>query len=153
MSRGLPAKAAREIGGGGGHYDVSLIKSKALLYYNPGSHFEHISGSPVARVHITPKEIIYNKPHPSVILYLHDEAARCTILQLMQEIKRDVLYRRMNIRPAQQGSAVPKTRIQAHLIGTVNKLSRLLEYQNLRSGNEAKRILDKLNEIISARVE
>ena len=115
--------------------------------------FEHISGSPVARVHITPKEIIYNKPHPSVILYLHDETARCTILQLMQEMKRDVLYRRMNIRPPQQGAAVPKTRIQAHLIGTVNKLSRLLEYQNLRSGNEAKRIRDKLNEIISARVE
>jgi len=114
---------------------------------------EHISGSPVARVHITPKEIVYNKPHPSVIMYLHDEAARCTILQLMQEVKRDVLYRRMNIRPTQQGAAVPKTRIQAHLIGTVNKLSRLLEYQNLRSGNEAKRILDKLNEIISARVE
>jgi hypothetical protein len=117
------------------------------------SLFEHIFGSPVARVHITPKEIIYNKPHPSVILYLHDEAARTIILQLMQEIKRDVLYRRMNIRPAQHGTAIPRTRIQAHLIGTVNKLSRLLEYQNLRSGTEAKRMLAKLNEIISARVE
>jgi len=71
----------------------------------------------------------------------------------MQEIKRDVLYRRMNIRPAQSGTAVPRTRIQAHLISTVNKLGRLLEYQNLRSGIEAKKILDKLNEIISARVE
>jgi len=115
--------------------------------------FEHTSGSPVARVHITPKEIICNKPHPSVVLYLHDEAARCTILQLMQEIKRDILYRRMNIRPAQNGTAVPTTRIQAHLIATLNKLGRLLEYQNLRSGIEAKKILDKLNEIISARVE
>ena len=52
---------------------------------------ENISGSPVARMHLTPKEIIYNKPHPSVVLYLKDETSRFTILQLTQEIKRDIL--------------------------------------------------------------
>jgi hypothetical protein len=34
----------------------------------------HIAGHPVARMDHTPKEIVYNLPHPSIVLYISDQA-------------------------------------------------------------------------------
>jgi len=36
----------------------------------------HIAGHPVARMDHTPKEIVYNLPHPSIVLYISDPPVR-----------------------------------------------------------------------------
>jgi hypothetical protein len=42
-----------------------------------------------ARIELTPKEIIYNKPHPAILLRIPDKLVRFCILVLVQEIKRN----------------------------------------------------------------
>jgi hypothetical protein len=48
-----------------------------------------------ARIELTPKEIIFNKPHPAILFRISDKLVRCSILVLLQEIKRDIIFRRM----------------------------------------------------------
>jgi hypothetical protein len=57
----------------------------------------YIAGHPVARMDHTPKEIVYNLHHPSIVLYISDPPSRIILLHLVQEIKRDIIHRRMNI--------------------------------------------------------
>jgi hypothetical protein len=56
----------------------------------------HIAGHPVARMDHTHKEIVYNLPHPSIVLYISDTPSRIILLHLVQEIKRDIIHRRMH---------------------------------------------------------
>jgi hypothetical protein len=37
-----------------------------------------------ARIELTPKEIIYNKPHPAILLRISDKLARYSILVIIQ---------------------------------------------------------------------
>jgi len=83
-----------------------------------------------ARIELSPKEIVYNKPHPAILLRLSDKLVRNTVLVLIQEVKRDIIYRRMQIKePLRQ--EVPRIRIQAHLLSVIRKLVSLLEYQGI----------------------
>jgi hypothetical protein len=50
-----------------------------------------------ARIELTPKEIIFNKPHPAIMLRISDPLVRNSILVLVQEIKRDIIFRRMQL--------------------------------------------------------
>ncbi len=58
----------------------------------------------------------------------------------------------MNIRPAQAGNMVDRTRIQAHILATVRKLIALLEYQNLRGDVPARKLLKVMHEQTQERV-
>jgi hypothetical protein len=58
--------------------------------------FTTLSQDYVPRVELSQLNVIYNVPHPSVLLYVHDKLTRNMILVLIQEIKRDIIYRRMN---------------------------------------------------------
>ncbi len=49
----------------------------------------HIAGHPVAKMDHTPKEIVFNLPHPSIVLYITDPASRIILLHLVQEIKHE----------------------------------------------------------------
>ncbi len=49
------------------------------------------------RVELGQTNIIFNIPHPSVLLHIHDKSTRNTLLLLIQETKRDNIYRRMNM--------------------------------------------------------
>jgi hypothetical protein len=70
--------------------------------------------------------IIFNTPHPSKLLHLHDKASRSVFLLLTQEIKRDVIYRCRNLPPsAQQGSSHNSA---AHLDSTIRKICSYLQY-------------------------
>jgi hypothetical protein len=111
-----------------------------------------IHGSPVARIDLTPREIIFNAPPASVILHLQEDCERRTLLHVIQEVKRDILYRRMNLRPAQAGNMVDRTRIQAHILATLRKLIALLEYQNLRGDVPARKLLKVMHEQTQERV-
>jgi hypothetical protein len=97
-----------------------------------------------ARIELTPKEIIFNKPHPAILL-------RYSILVLIQEVKRDIIFRRMQLLvPTQQ--AVLQIRIQAHLLSVTRKLTSLLEYQGIVQNNAPISFLKTLADIITHRV-
>ncbi len=61
------------------------------IYYND------ISTTYVPRVDLGQTNIIFNIPHPSLLLYIPDKETQNAILLLVQEIKRDIIYRRMNL--------------------------------------------------------
>jgi len=54
-----------------------------------------VAGQQVAQVAYTPKEIIFNVLHPSIHLYIEDLAIKKILIMFIQEIKRDIIYRRM----------------------------------------------------------
>jgi hypothetical protein len=76
-----------------------------------------------------------------------------TLAHLMQEIKREIIYRRMNITAAQQMRDTPMIRIQAYLISTVTKTSSLFTYQGLMKNKGCLEKLTNLVEIIRNRVQ
>jgi hypothetical protein len=57
-------------------------------------------------------EIIFNALHPSIELHVKGPSLRGTIEHVIQETKRDIIYRRMN----QNQREVNTTRIRAHLL-------------------------------------
>jgi hypothetical protein len=81
-----------------------------------------------------PLEIIYNQPHASIAIYIDDSASRVAILHLIQEIKRDIIYRRMTVN-APPGP-VPMVRIHAHISSVITKMSSLMEYQGCKTQSD-----------------
>jgi hypothetical protein len=51
----------------------------------------------VPRVDPGPTNIIYNIPHPSTLLHISDRTMWNTQLLLIQKVKRDIIYRRMDL--------------------------------------------------------
>jgi hypothetical protein len=76
-----------------------------------------ISIDEVPRVDLDQTNVIYNIPHPSLLLHIHDNASRNALL-LIQEIKRDIVYRRMNMPPSAQKVTDPR-RLPAHIDSAV----------------------------------
>jgi hypothetical protein len=105
-----------------------------------------------ARIELTPKEIIYNKPHPAILLRISDKLGRYSILVIIQEIKRNIIFCRMQLtEPSRQ--EVPRIRLQAHLLSVTGKLISLLEYQGIVQNNEPISFLMALNTVISSNVQ
>jgi hypothetical protein len=76
---------------------------------------------PVPRVELGQTNVIYSIPHPSLILHIHDQATRNALLLLVQEVKRDIIYRRMNLPPSAQQPTDPR-RITAHIDSAIKRL-------------------------------
>jgi hypothetical protein len=74
------------------------------------------TATPQSQFFLSP--IIFNIPHPSLLLHIHDKSSRNAILLLIQEVKRDLIYRRMNLPPSAQQVTDPR-RITAHLFCAV----------------------------------
>jgi hypothetical protein len=87
----------------------------------------HVAGHPVARMDHTPKEIVYNLPHPSIVLYISDPPSRIILLHLVQEVKRDIIHRRMTITSPR--GPIPLLRIHAHLLSVINMVVSQMDYQ------------------------
>jgi hypothetical protein len=105
-----------------------------------------------ARIELTPKEIIYNKPHPAILLRILDKLVRFCILALVQEIKRNIIFRRMQLtEPSRQ--EVSRLRLQAHLLSVIRKLISLLEYQGIVQNNAPISFLKALNTVICTNVQ
>jgi hypothetical protein len=51
-------------------------------------------------MNITQFNVIHNVLHPSLLLCIHDKLTRNSLLILTQEIKRDMIYRQMNLSPS-----------------------------------------------------
>jgi hypothetical protein len=64
--------------------------------------FKRTSTDQVSWVELGQTNIIYNIPHPSILLHIPDKITRNTLLLLVQEVKRDIIYRRLNLPPSAQ---------------------------------------------------
>jgi hypothetical protein len=105
-----------------------------------------------AHIELTPKEIIYNKLHPAILLRIADKLVRYSILVVIQEIKRNIIFRRMQLtEPLRQ--EVPRIRMQAHLLSVTRKLISLLEYQGIVQNNAPISFLTALNTSITSNIQ
>jgi hypothetical protein len=80
-----------------------------------------ISIDEVPRVDLGQTNVIYNIPHPSLLMHIHDKASRNALL-LIQEIKRDIVYRRMNLPPSAQKVTDPR-KLRAHIDSATGDLA------------------------------
>jgi hypothetical protein len=105
-----------------------------------------------ARIELTAKEIIFNKPHPAILLRITDKLTRYIILVTIQEIKRSIIFRRMQLsEPTRQ--EVPRIRMQAHLLSVTRKLISLLEYQGVVQNKTPILFLTSLSSTIISNVQ
>jgi hypothetical protein len=56
------------------------------------------SGDFIPRIELTQLEIIFNKPHPSILLHVPDGTTRKVLILFLQEVKRDIIFRRSAFR-------------------------------------------------------
>ncbi len=61
------------------------------LGHTPTAATTNFTGKHVARIDFTPKEIVFNKPHPTLGQRLTDRQVRIGVLTLVQDIKRDII--------------------------------------------------------------
>ena len=90
-----------------------------------------IKGEPVARMTLTPKEIIFNKPHLSLHLHIKDKEICQALIIFVQELKRNLVFRRMNIGTHHQNRPVSLVCICAHLLSVLRKVRAMFEYKGL----------------------
>ena len=110
-------------------------------------------GHQIARIEYTPKEIIFNVPHPSIQLYEDNDLVKKILILYIQELKRDIIYRRMNLAETHRNREVPLIRIQAHIMTTINKIISLLEYQENIQTKKPKETMIKMKTILENMVE
>ena len=111
---------------------------------------EHSGHQDIPRMDHYPLHIIFNVQHPSILLHVTNDRSRRVLIHLTQEIKRDIIYRRMNT--TGNGNPVPLPRIHAHLLSTITKLKALLEYQGLTDQSDPMKLMrtfqEKLHDMI-----
>ena len=90
----------------------------------------HMAGQRIARIDLCPVHIIYNRPHDSITIYIQDAQSRVAILHLIQEIKREIIYRRMSLNTPR--GPTPLVRVHAHISSVITKMSSLMEYQGCK---------------------
>jgi hypothetical protein len=108
-----------------------------------------VSGDRVPRLELGQTNIIFNIPHPALLLHVHDKASRNAILLLVQEVKRDLIYRRMNLPPSAQ-QITDTRRLVAHLDSTIRRLHSYLQYIGLLKYKKAAEMLLRLRELMLA---
>ncbi len=96
---------------------------------------------------LTPLEIVINKPHPSILLHIPDATSQKVLILLLQEIKRDIIYRRAQLQEPRRREELHPW-IQADLISMINKISSLLEYQGTLQFADGLSFLKRLSRVI-----
>ena len=109
---------------------------------------EH-SAHPTPVIIFTFLEIIYNKPHPVLKTHVENATTRTVIILLIQEIKRDIIYRRAQITQPRREPVFPQ-RIQAHILSSIQKVQSYLEYQGILAYNPGITLLQQLTQHILA---
>jgi hypothetical protein len=111
-----------------------------------------LTGADVAQLHFTPREIIFNSIHPSIQLHVQDSKTQQALILLVQEIKRNIIYRRMNPSTSTRNGAVEMLRIRAHLLSTIKKTLSFLEYQGIRGNLAAQTMLRSMIQHIEEKI-
>jgi hypothetical protein len=105
-----------------------------------------VSAAYVPKVKYSQLNVIFNVPHPSLIIHIPDKLSHNTLLTLTQELKRDIIYRRLNLPPsATQVTDLP--RLAAHLNSTLQRLHSYLQYSGLAKYTKATQMLRTMMEI------
>ena len=99
-------------------------------------------------IDLTPLEITYNKPHPSILLHVKDGTTRKVLILLLQEVKRDIVYRHAQLKQPRRREEL-RPRIQAHLLSVVGKIRSLLEYQGVLQYTDALSLLQRLSHALT----
>jgi hypothetical protein len=111
--------------------------------------FRNISQHDAPRVDLGQTNIIFNIPHPSLLLHVRDKESRNALLLLVQEIKRDIIYRRMNLPPS-ANRIIDPMRLTAHLCSTVRRLHSYLQYIGFVKYTKASETLQRLQDLLVA---
>jgi hypothetical protein len=101
----------------------------------------------VPRIVLGQTNIIFNIPHPALLLHIQDKLSRNAILLLIQEIKCDLTHRRMNLPPSAQ-QMTDSRRLVAHLDSTIRRLHSYLQYIGLLKYKKAADMLLRLQELM-----
>jgi hypothetical protein len=105
------------------------------------------TGDYIPNMVLTPLELVFNKPHPSILLHITDATTRKVLILFLQEIKWDIIYRRAQLQePHRREELHPH--IQAHLISMINKISALLEYQGAVQLSDGLALLRHMSQVI-----
>jgi hypothetical protein len=108
-------------------------------------YLNSISTQHVPKVEYSQLKVIYNVPHPSLLIHIRDKLSRNTLLMLTQEIKRDIIFWRMNLPPSAR--LITETqRLAAHLNSTLCRLHSYLQYIRLVKYAYATTMLQKIIE-------
>jgi hypothetical protein len=110
------------------------------------TYLNSVSEEHVPRVEYTQLNIIYNVPHPSILLHVNDKLSRNTLLVLTQEMKRDIIFRRMNLPPSARQISNSQ-RLSAHLHSTLHRLQSYLKYIGLMKYAKALKMINEMMEI------
>ncbi len=115
-----------------------LAKSLTTLLNN-------LWGKEVPRIELGQINVIFNIPHQSILLHIKDKASRNAVLLLIQEIKRDIIYRRMNLPPS-ASQVTDSRRLAAHLDSVIRRVRSYLQYIGLQKFKKAADMLLQLQE-------
>jgi hypothetical protein len=100
----------------------------------------------IPRVEISLFNVIYIIPYPSLLLYTHDKLTRNAFHILTQEIKRDNIYKCMNLPPSGRQVTSPQ-RLVAHLDSTIRRLHSFLQYIASAKFGEAVSVLQLMRDL------
>jgi hypothetical protein len=123
------------------HYSAKIwdLAGKALILA-----ISHHFGDYVPALVLTLLKIVFNKPHPSILLHITDATTWKVLILFLQEIKRNIVYRQAQLQePRRREELHP--RIQAHLGFVINKVSALLEYQGTLQFSDGLTFLKRLS--------
>jgi hypothetical protein len=105
------------------------------------------TGDYIPNMVLTPLEIVFNKPHLSILLRITDATTRKVLILYLQEIKRDIIYRHAQLQEPRRREELHPC-IQAHLISVINKISALLEYQGALQYSDALALRMRISQVI-----
>ncbi len=109
------------------------------------SLLNNLSGEEVPRIELGQTNVIFNIPHQSLLLHIKDRTSRNAVLLLIQEIKRDLIYRRMNLPPS-ASQVTDSRRLAAHLDSAIRRVRSYLQYIGLQKFQKAADMLLQLQE-------
>jgi hypothetical protein len=98
------------------------------------------------RVDLGQTNIFYNIPHSSLLLHIHDKESSNALLLLIQEIKRDIIYRRMNLHLSAYQVTDPR-RLAAHIDSTIWRICSYLQNIGFIKYVKAAETLQRLQEL------
>ena len=65
-----------------------------------------------------------------------------------EEIKRDIMYRRMNIMEGHRNRQMPPVRIQAHIMSVVKKIISILNNQGTLKVQKSREMMEQMMELL-----
>jgi hypothetical protein len=113
---------------------------------------QHFVGHDIPQIALTPREIIFNALHPTVAHHITDAHTKSVLTLTIQEIKRNILYKRMNLQQNEDDQPVPIIRIQAHLLNVLKKTLSFLIYQGTSKTNSSQIFLNVLIQKLTDRI-